>query len=384
MENTTILIIGSGIAAVAAAEAARKQDPEIQITVATKAHELPYYRLRLPERLNEPDKHLSMHTYEWYKERNITLLMDREATALDATKKLVEFSDGHIMHYEKLIIASGSRSFVPPIPGADGNHVHTLWTIEDSDIINQDMEQGTHAVVLGGGLLGLETAYKLHLGGAKVTILESLPRVLSRQTDERASALYKAKIESFGIEVLVNASTKEITDLENEKKQVTLADGRTIACDLVVISTGVLANVEWLKGSGIEIDRRIVVNENMETNLPDVYAAGDIATQNGLWFGLWSVARSEGLAAGTNAALGDASYKLEVPPYVLNTMGTSLVAAGSYPEEVQAHEDLDLNENEYTYRRVIYRTEDKQGPVTGYILMGNTKDYLDLQKRITK
>ncbi len=384
MEKTNILIIGSGIAAVAAAEAARKQDPAIEIMVATKAHELPYYRLRLPERFSEPDKHLSMHTYEWYKDRDITLVMDREASALDAGKKLVEFTDGSVVNYQKLIIASGSRSFVPPIQGANGKHVHTLWTIEDSDVINQDMEPGTKAVVIGGGLLGLETAYKLHIGGAEVTVLETLPRVLTRQTDERSSALYKAKIESLGIHVLVSASTHEIKDIENDQKEVVLEDGRSIVCDIVIISTGVLANVEWLKGSGIKIDRRIVVNESMETNLPDVYAAGDIATQNGLWFGLWSVARSEGLAAGTNAALGDASYKLEVPPYVLNTMDTSLVAAGSYPDEKQPYEDLDVNENEFIYRRVIYQTEDKKGPVTGYILLGNTKDYLELQKRITK
>ncbi len=384
MENTNILIIGSGIAAVAAAEAARKQDPDISITVCTKEHELPYYRLRLPELLNDPDKHLSLHTYEWYEERNLDLRMDHEAAALDPHAKQVTFADGQVISYDKLIIASGSRSFVPPIPGADGKSVYTLWTMEDSAVIHQEMDPGTEAIVIGGGLLGLETAYKLRQGGAAVTVIESLPRLLTRQTDSEASQLYLAKIESLGINVRVDARTRSIDDLPDGRKVLELQDGTKLTADLIVISTGVSANVEWLANSGIAIDRQIIINENMETNLPDVYAAGDIATQNGLWFGLWSVARSEGLTAGTNAALGEASYKLSMPPYILNTMDTSLVAAGSYPDEPQPFEERDSNETTFTYRRVIYQTEDRQGPILGYILLGQTREYLELQKRLEK
>lgn len=383
MEQTDILIIGTGIAAVSAADAAVKQNPSLRVTAVSAEHELPYYRLRLCERLKEHAKNLMLHPAEWYEERGIGLLFGKKAVRLLPDEKAVLFDDGSRIHYGKLIIATGSKSFIPPIEGADGAGVYSLWTMEDSEAICRAADKAKRAAVIGGGLLGLETAHQLAEDGLKVYVIESFPRLLGRQTDTRASGLFKKKTESFGIEVMLGASTTKISGTEGALT-VRLSDGREIEVDFVVVSTGVHANTDWLEGSGIAINRRIVVNSRLETSLPDVYAAGDVAVQDGQWYGLWSVSMAQGKTAGTNAAGGDASYNLTVPPYVLNTMGTSLAAGGLYPDEPQPFEELEADEETCSYRRVIYAGPDKEGPVTGYILLGNIREYQKLQKRLIK
>lgn len=381
MEKTDILIIGSGIAAVAAAEAARKENASVGIMICSAEEALPYYRLRLCEKLNEPEKSLALHPQSWYDERRLMLRAGARAVGLDPAGRLVRFADGRAVSYGRLIIATGSHSFIPPIKGADGADVYSLWTLEDSLRLSRAAEKGRTAAVLGGGLLGLETAHKLMQAGVKVTVLESSPSLLGRQTDQTASGLFLKKVRALGIDVKLNALTTEIADVPGGKC-LNFQDGSSLLCDFAVISTGVRPNIDWLADSGLTVERQVVVNDRMETSLPDVYAAGDVAVQDGLWFGLWSIALAQGKTAGCNAASGDASYKIEVPPYVLNTMGTTLASAGVYPDEPQPYEEREIDEEHFTYRRVIYATEDKEGPVKGYITLGGNREYVSLQKRL--
>lgn len=381
MEQADILIIGSGEAAVAAAEAARKQDPDVSIRLMTAEANLPFYRLRLCEKIAEPDKSLTLHPEAWYAERGLELKLNCRAERLDPEAKCVYFADGGACRYDKLIIATGSRSFVPPIQGADGRNVFTLWTLEDASAIAEAARDAKEAAVIGGGLLGLEAAHKLLQTGTDVTVIENADRLLARQTDRRASELFLKKTEAEGIKVHLDDSAEAIRD-EGGRKVLKLQSGAELSFDLVLISTGVRANTDWLEGSGIAIDRRIKVDDHMRTSLPDVYAAGDVAVQDGLWFGLWSIAMQQGRTAGANAAGGEVSYPIETPPYIINTMGTSMASAGLYPDEKQPYETLEADEEAYSYRRIIYQGEDPEGPVKGYILLGNIREYPKLQKRL--
>ena len=383
MEKIDVLVLGSGIAAISAADAARKENPELHVLVCTREKAHPYYRLRVQERLIEAQKNLELHEDEWYDLREINVRYGMEAVGLNTDAKSVSFLNGSVLYYEKLIIATGSRSFVPPIEGADGREVYTLWTIEDADEIKAHMRAGSKTIVIGGGLLGLETAHKLYEAGEDVMILEAMDRLLARQTDPESSALFQRKLESMGIKVKLNVSTKSIED-SPAGKLVTLSDNTLIPCHLIIISTGVRANVEWLTDSGLDIHKRIIVNGRMETSLPDIYAAGDVATQDGLWFGLWSVSMKQGRVAGINAAGGDENLNLEIPPYVLNTMGTTLASAGEFTQDEYPYEEIEMDEEAYTYRRVIYQTEAKDGPILGYILLGPTaaKENAQLYKRL--
>lgn len=385
MERVDVLIIGSGIAAISAADAAMKQNEAQSVLVCTQEQDKPYYRLRVQERINEAAKDLNLHEDEWYDLHKISIRYDMQASKLDSDEKTVTFANGSTLAYNKLIIATGSKSFVPPIPGADGDHVHTLWTIEDADAIQAEIDEGGTAVIIGGGLLGLETAEKIKEAGEKLIVLESMDRLLSRQTDSKSSSLFKDYLEAQGIKVILNAKTTEIKDLD-AKKQITLADGQTLDANFIVISTGVRPNTNWLEGSDIKIDKQICVNEKMETNVDSVYAVGDVANQNNLWFGLWSVAQKQGKTAGINASGGDTSLVLETPPYVLNTMGITLASAGQYEDRAYPHETIEIDEDNYSYKRVIYQSEDLEGPILGYILLGKNviRDNVALYKRLVK
>ena len=193
---------------------------------------------------------------------------------------------------------------MPPMPGNDLEGVFTLWTLDDALAISDYIKGAKTAVVIGGGLLGLETAYALKQRGLDTTILERGAALLARQLDDRSSAMFQEQVERVGVKVLKNASTKEIqADPDTGKvKAILLEDGNQVPADLVVVATGVRARLEAMDGSDIAVDRYFVTNERMETNIPDVYAAGDCALMKGQWYGLWPVSTREGKVAGTNAA----------------------------------------------------------------------------------
>lgn len=383
-----ILIIGSSIAGLSAAQAARDQDPDCILTVLSEDSHLPYFRQRLSEVLENREQagKLFLHTDSWYQDMGIQMMLNSRVVSVDTKDKTVTLESGQALPYDKLIIASGSASMVPPIPGSGLPGVETLWTMEDALRIEARIQNAKRSIVIGGGLLGLEAAHAFHQRGLTSLILERLPRLMMRQLDERSAQLFTAQVEKSGTSVTTDAYVKEIyADPLGKAAGVTLQDGTQFPADLIFISAGVKARLEFLEGSGIECDRHIKVDEYLRTNVPDVYAAGDCASLNGRWHGLWMVARQQGAAAGANAAGANAPYDMPVPPYMIKTMGTQIASAGTIEENTlskealeQLHADIMVNNRDFQYAKKLYVGD----TLSGFILMGDTKAFSSLNKSL--
>ncbi len=388
MSALKILIIGSSIAGLSAAEAARAGDPGCEITLLSEDGFYPYYRQRLCEVLADPaaGEKLFLHPEAWYRDRGFDLRLNSKVTALKPQNKQVLLSDGQIYGYDKLILATGSYSYIPPTNGADLDGVETLWTMADALRIERRILQAKRCIVVGGGLLGLEAAYTFHKRGLESAILERLPRLMMRQLDERSAELFTAQVEKEGASVTTNAYIAEIyADKNGKAAGVRLEDGSEFPADLVLISAGVHARTEMLEGSGVAVDRCIVVDSRMRTNVTDIYAAGDCAVANGRWYSLWTVAGKQGAVAGENAAGGDREYAMPIPPYFVNTMGTHIASAGTIEEKdlqpdqlARLYENIMENSELFQYTKMLYVGE----KLNGFILLGDTKASASLNREL--
>ena len=382
MSEQTILIIGSSAAGLAAAEAARKQDAKVPITMLSEEPYLPYHRPRLSQVIIDPDskKNITLRNEEWFGERNIDIKLGVSVKRVDSKTQTVELEDGSVFPYGKLILATGSRSFMPPMKGNDLKGVFTIWTLDDALAVSDWLENAKKGVVIGGGLLGLEAAYAMNKRGLETTVLERSDRLLKRQLDEKSSAMFLSQTERLGVRVLTDASTEEIIADENGKvARIRLEDGREVECDVVVVSTGVRARVEVMENEPISIDRRFVVNNRLETDIPNVYAAGDCAVMEGVWFGLWPVSVKEGKAAGTNAAGGDEICVIPTPPYLVNTMETRVASAGIIESEDESIiSQIQVDDAQLNYDRRNFKGD----ALVGYVLLGDTTPFSMLAREL--
>jgi len=381
-----ILIIGSSIAGVTAAESARKQDPDALITILSRDSHLPYYRLRICEVLDDPAiaDQLALHPPEWYADRRIDLLLGKEVRRVDRPRSMVVCTDSQEIPYTSLIIATGSASFVPPIPGVGRPGVHTLWTMSDALEVEQSLRRARQVLVIGGGLLGLEAAYHVRKKGLMTFVAEKMPRLLANQLDEEGSSFFLTRVQNLDVKVVTSADIIAIEGTGPEPDApaaaAVLADGSRLDADLILVCIGVRAQVSLAQEAGLKISRRIVTDESMRTSDESIFAAGDAAEPLDYWFGLWSVSKAQGLVAGTNAAGGNARFDRTVPPYLLNTMETKVAVLGDKGQLAEPSYELDvlLDEDSGNYRKLIYR----EGIFRGFILIGDIKEYVRLQKAI--
>lgn len=388
MAKKKIIIIGSGAAGVSAAEAARKMDQTAEITIYSTDPDLPFYRLRVAEVLRDPEmaEKLYLHPADWYEEREIRLVADTSVTEVDPEGKTVKLADGQEINWDRLIITTGSKSFVLPLKGFERENCFTLWSLQDAKTISRAIaKKGLKSgAIIGGGLLGLEAAWQLHQAGIKVKILEFAPILLQRQLDKRASELVQKHIEALGIEVYTSADSREVLG-EGELGPVSaivLKDDRQIDCDFVLMSVGVQANTDIAAQAGLEIGRRIKVDAKMKTTAADIFAAGDVCeVDDGYWFGLWAISLAQGKVAGANAVAGNDSFKKEIPPYIVNTMNTRIISQGDLPAEEGDGYRFEITEEpeKFSYRKLIY----KDGKLRGFILLGEyAKEMVALQKQL--
>lgn len=346
-----IVIIGSGAASISAAESIRQRNTVCSIDIYTKDNEMPYYRPSVSDLIHQdiPDSEFYLHPKEWYQQNNITIHLEKEVTAIDTTKKTITTSDGEVQ-YDKLIIGSGSSAFVPPLEGSDLKGVFTMKTAADARALRAFAKNKKNAIVIGGGVLGLETADALLQLGLHVTTIEFMKRVMPRQLDEDASAFIKYILEMKDYNILLGKSTQKIVGDTNGFVTGVMVDDQLINADLVVINIGVRSNVKICKDAGIKVDRCVVVNERMETSAKDVYACGDLVEFDHMNICLWSPALEQGKVAGANA-IGDSApvYKPKVEPLSFLAFDTELYSVGVPPVD---------NLNDY---RILYDADPKTG-----------------------
>ncbi|OGR05306.1 MAG: pyridine nucleotide-disulfide oxidoreductase [Deltaproteobacteria bacterium RIFOXYD12_FULL_50_9] len=377
---TQYLIIGNGVAGTTAAESLRKQDPTGSITMITEENLPFYYRIRLPDFLagiiNE--EQLLAQKTAWYDEQRITLITASRVISADPEAKNVTTDSAGIIPYDRLLIATGSHSFVPPISGSDKKGVFTLRDISDARAIKAYAAQVRRVVIIGGGLLGLETGQALRKLDKEVTIVEFFSHLLPRQLDAEGGARLKQIMETgMGFSFKLASSTKEIAGKESANG-VVLEGGETLPCEMVIISAGVRASLDLALNLELSYDKGIKVNERLETSRPDIFAAGDVAEFGGRPpYGIWPAAMQQGKIAGITMAGGSAVYSGTTMANKLKVVGIDLAAAGDI--DADNHYQTQITATATTYRKIVI----DQNRIIGCILLGDTSDFTKLTKAIT-
>ncbi|MCH4206741.1 MAG: FAD-dependent oxidoreductase [Solobacterium sp.] len=379
--SKSYVILGAGIAGISAAEAIRSKDPDGTITVLSKDPHYPYYRPQLTKSLNKADlsaDQILVHPENWYSERRIDLKSNTDIRAISPSAHNVTLGDGTEVHYDKCIYALGSTCFVPPIPGHDLKHVKTIRTIEDVKAIQDIMQDHETAVLIGGGVLGLEAAWGLLQCHKRVTVLEAAPRLMPRQLDEEASALVSRLSEAKGLELHTGVKITEIK--ETDTGMTVMTETGSYDADLVLVSAGVRANVQLAKDAGVTVERAIVINAKAETNIEDLYACGDCAQYQGINYALWSQAIAEGTTAGINAAGGNEEYHGIDGALTFFGLGMTLFAAGDQGSDPNVHYDTieSGNSDQNTYR-IGYV---KEGALCGVILINDLAHMKELNNAV--
>lgn len=370
-----IVIIGASGAGMSAAVEIRKRDKASDVTIISKEDVKGYYRPQLSKMLSNESitvESMTIRDNEWFIDNKVKLLLNKVVTKVDTINKKVILEDGDEINYTKLIISSGAEVFVPPFPGREKLGVFTLRYAKDGKLIKEYSKDKKTGAVIGGGVLGLEAANELKNLGLTVTVIEVADRILPRQLDSDASLILEKIVKNAGVTFKKGVGTKEIVG-DRKVKGILLDNGETVAADVVIISTGVKANTYIVEGSNIEIKRAIVVNNKMETTVPDVYACGDCAEYNGINYALWSEAIEQGKTAGTNATGGNIFYETIIPSTTLNAFGSSVFSIGDVGSDPNVEYETYEEYDDKNFKKLYF----KNGILSGGILIG------DISKTVT-
>lgn len=375
-----VIIVGGGVAAVSAADAVRSSNKLAQIEIIGREACAPYYRTMLTEHLYEtmPKEKLAVKKDSWYEEKNIEMITDNSVQTLVPNEKKIVLADGTEKKYDKLILATGAECFLPPIKNAALEGVFVLRNIKDTEDVKAYAQGAKRAVVIGGGVLGLEAAWGLKQLGLETSVVEMMQRILPRQLDEKGSNLLESSIYRAGVKIHKGVV---VSHLEGEEKvtSVVLEGGQHIPADIVIISAGIVPNKQLATEAGIKTERGILVNEKMETSEKDIYACGDAAEYNGKTIGLWQVAMEQGKTAGINACGGEAVYKEQIQPLNFDGMETKLISIGVIGNSKECEESVeDIDTLKRAYKKLYF----ENNKLKGAILIGDVSKGITLIKAV--
>lgn len=318
MKSYNHIIIGGGIAGTTAAETIRKNDPDCSIAIVSDEPYPLYSRIMLSKPAvfleKVPFDKIWMKKKEWYLENRIDFLSGKKAVGLDTEKKVVTLDDDQQLSYEKLLIATGACARAWVAPGSDKQGVFNLRSMEDGKAIMDAKKSAKHAVAIGGGFISFEVAHLLNESGIEVTIVVREPSFWETVLDPIASKMVGNAIEKSGVKVLYNEEVSEVLG-EDKVKAVQIKSGDELECELVVVGIGVTCMLDWLADSGIECNRGVAANEYLETNVKDVWVAGDVAEYKDLVLdetvimANWANAQEQGKVAAHNMLGNKTEFK---------------------------------------------------------------------------
>lgn len=330
-----LVIIGNGAASVTAASEARRRNKNAEITIISEEAEDAYFRAELAKKLADglDLKNFYVRSPEWYHDRNITVMRSARASKIDNKTKEVTLAGGTVLKYDKLIVATGSSPYMPPIRDAMSKRgVFTLHDKGDMGDIRSHAKQCSKAIVVGSGNLGLMTALQLKKLGLEVEIIEKAPRIFMKYMDNKGSHLMAHALHRMGVRLRTNCDIKAVIGEGLDVTGVELEFGQRVRADMIIFCTGIKPNTEIVRGTPLKVNRGLDVNENMRTLDSAIYACGDVAEYKGNVAGFWATAVSQGRIAGANA-VGDGLIYRETPQPVIFNMP---VVNKEYP-------DLDIN-----------------------------------------
>ncbi len=356
------VLIGGGAASLEAGKAIRARNATAAITMICGEGVVPYNRPGLSDVVGDGLSfiNLMLEEYPWYAAQSIRLITDAKAVKADAQEKTVTLSDGRILSYDKLLLATGANPFNPVKKDADAVPVYTLRTFIDADDI-VEQAAGKRVIVLGGGILGLEAAVALRERNSKVTVIQLEDRLLPLQTDAEVSGRLERALDKQGIAVRTGVSIDRVT-----REGAVLTDGSQVEAEFVLVSIGVRAETALAREAGIQVNRGIVVDEQMKTSVPDIFAAGDCAEFEGKAPGQWNVATLQGQTAGAVMA-GEESvkYTAPVPALAFETRGFKLFEVGTIHGDYLT--EAIVRTAAGAYRKLVL----KEGRLTGVLMEGD-------------
>ncbi len=379
-----LVVIGNGMAGMRTVEELRKLAPELyDITVFGAEPHGNYNRILLSPLLagEKSIADIMLHTREWYVQHGITLHAGDPVEHIDRRQRSVRARSGLEVRYDRLLIATGSKPFIIPVPGHQLPGVIAFRDIQDVETMLAAARNHRHAVVIGGGLLGLEAANGLQRQGMSVTVVHVTDALMNQQLDKPAALLLQKALEAKGLHFLLNAQTEEICGTDRATA-VRFKDGTVIPADLVVMTAGVRPNIDLAKSAGLHCERAIVVDDTLQTYDPRVYAVGECVQHRSATFGLVAPIWEQARVCGAHlAGAGHRRYVQQSSPTRLKVTGVDLYSVGDFIGG-EGSEDLVLRDA----RRGIYkRLVLKDNRIAGAVLYGDVRDgpwYFDLiQKR---
>lgn len=368
-----LVLIGNGMAGVRTIEEILKRNADtFEITIIGDEPYPNYNRIMLSNVLQGKTtiNDININDYEWYKDNHINLLTGEKAVRIDKDKKEVITDKQQIIAYDELIIATGSSAFILPVPGSDLDGVIGFRTIADTEMMMEAAQNYKKAVVIGGGLLGLEAARGLIDRGMEVHVVHLLPSLMEMQLDAAAAELLKKDLEAQGMKFLMEKQTAEIYG-EKRVQGLKFTDGTSVECDLVVMAVGIRPNVAIARDACLEVNRGIVVNDYMVTSDPSIYAVGECAEHNGIAYGLVAPLYEQGIALAEHITGGQGKgYQGSVLSTQLKVAGCDLFSGGKIHEDENTQAIIVHDQFSKLYKKILV-TDNK---IVGVVLYGDATD----------
>jgi len=383
MKRPALVVIGNGMAGMRTVEELHKLAPDLyDITVFGAEPHGNYNRILLSPVLagEKSIADIMLHTREWYEQHGITLHVGDPVEHIDRRQRIVSARSGLEVSYDRLLIATGSKPFIIPVPGHQLPGVIAFRDIQDVESMLAAARNHRHAVVIGGGLLGLEAANGLQRQGMDVTVVHVMDALMNQQLDKPAALLLQKSLEAKGLKFILNAQTTEICG-PDRVTAVRFKDGSEIPADLVVMTAGVRPNIALAQQAGLHCERAIVVDDTLQTYDPRIYAVGECVQHRGSTFGLVAPIWDQARVCGAHlAGAGHRRYVQQASATRLKVTGVELYSAGDFVGG-EGSEDLVLRDaRRGVYKRLIL----KDNRLTGAVLYGDVRDgpwYFDLIQR---
>jgi NAD(P)H-nitrite reductase large subunit len=377
---TKYVIIGGSAGGIGAVEAIREVDPIGTLTVISDETVPQYSRPMISEYVSR-EATLDTMKYrgnQFWNDNSVQALTGRTATKIDFAKKQVELDSGEQIDYEKLLIATGGKPFVPRMDGGEKDGVFTFTELSSAKGIDAKLKKSKSAVVIGGGLIGVSASEALVKRGIKVTLVELKNDILNLILDKTASEIAENVLTEAGVTVITGQSVQRIlgrNDNETSVGGVVITNGKKIPCDLVVVAIGVIPRIELVKETQLKVNRGIVVDRSMLTNIPDVYACGDVAEaydfliDGNRLLPLWPLAHLGGRVAGYNMAGKKTEYEGGTVMSSLKYFNLPIIAVGNVnPDDTTDYELLvELKPEKTVYKKILL----KNGKIVGFIFLGD-------------
>ncbi|GAB2575249.1 nitrite reductase large subunit NirB [Gracilibacillus alcaliphilus] len=368
-----LVMIGNGMAGVRCIEEILKRNSEMfKITIIGDEHYPNYNRIMLSHVLQGKTEISDIHIndWQWYDDHNITLFTGERVTEINPTEKEVITDQGKHVSYDELIIATGSSAFILPVPGSGLEGVIGFRNIEDTELMLEAARQYKKAIVIGGGLLGLEAARGLMDQGMDVQVVHLLSSLMEQQLDPSAAKMLKKDLEAQGMQFLMEKQTTEIYG--NERVEgIHFSDGTSVECDLVVMAVGIKPNIQLAKHAGLQVNRGIVVNEYMQTSAPAIYAVGECAEHNGITYGLVAPLYEQGITLAEHITNSETNgYQGSILSTQLKVAGCDLFSGGKIAEDDQTEAIIVHDQFAGVYKKILV-TDNK---VVGVVLYGDASD----------